>query len=475
MPTTDDLLAWKDDPLRFAEALELPTAAGTRRFGEVMADFQRERFRALAPDLQALANQILPPRGRHWWEATKGASKDTDLAVAVIWLLAFSSRPFFGQIGAADKDQAAELRRAATAVLRANPWLGERVVADKFRISRLNGTGDVEILPADPAGSHGARPDLVILNELHAMYESGRVCAENLMDNADKMQGHNVRVIATNAGFQNTWQWQWREYARQSSRWYFHKWDTPAPWIATADVDEARVRNSTTRFQRLWLGVWATASGDAIEPADIQAAITLAGPQDGPEPGWVYAAGLDLSTKRHHSALVVLGTRPGTGRVSLVACQSWAPGANGMVDLVAVRGAVQEAAVRFDLACVAFDPYQAALMAQELQAVGVPMLEVTFYGRTLNRMATAIIEAFRSRMLDLYPDRPLVDDLLRLTIAEGQFGYKLKAAADAAGHADRAIAMSIILPAMMEVANAEADGITTPADRAALPTAVYAP
>src|SRR5438309_1507312 len=111
--TAVDIRRYASDPAAFAEALAIQSARGKSRFGDVMADFQRERFAAIAPALIAVARGEQPPIGRYWWEASKGCSKDSDLAVCLLWLLAFSSRPITAQIGAADQDQADELRKAA--------------------------------------------------------------------------------------------------------------------------------------------------------------------------------------------------------------------------------------------------------------------------------------------------------------------------------------------------------------------------
>lgn len=56
-------------------------------------------------------------------------------------------------------------------------------------------------------------------------------------------------------------------------------------------------------------------------------------------------------------------------------------------------------------------------------------------------MATALLEAFSNRLIDLYRDADLIRDLCRLTIVERQSGFRLAAARDEHGHADRAMAM----------------------------------
>ncbi len=90
-------------------------------------------------------------------------------------------------------------------------------------------------------------------------------------------------------------------------------------------------------------------------------------------------------------------------------------------------------------------------MAQRLQRSGLAMREVTFVGKNLDKMATTLLEIFRSRKIDLYDDRLLVRDLSRLTIVEKHFGHKLEAVSDADGHADRAIALAIAAPLAIDL------------------------
>src|SRR5262245_5806938 len=122
------------DPCKFREALIIQAARGPARFGDCMADFQRRDFAALDSALLALRDGKTPPTGRYWWERTKGASKDSDLAVALLWLMAFSPRPLACQVGAADQDQADELRKAAKSILRLNGWLRSLLDAQAWRI-----------------------------------------------------------------------------------------------------------------------------------------------------------------------------------------------------------------------------------------------------------------------------------------------------------------------------------------------------
>lgn len=433
------------DPMAFLDDLIIPGARGAVRFGDVMAPFQRERFAALVPALLAVARGKQPPIGRHWWEATKGASKDSDLAAALLWLLVLSRRPLECQIGAADADQADELRKAARAILHLNPWLAAWVDVQSSRLVCEKTGATATIIAADVAGSHGARPDVLILNELS--HVTKREFAENLADNAAKVP-HGLMIVATNAGNVESWQYRWREIARTTpERWGFHLWARPAPWLDAAEIKEAKRRNSVARYLRLFEGV-SSRGGDALDAASIEDAITLDGPDLIPNDDFGHCIGLDLSTKRDHSAVVVLGGDWRRRRVRLAHCESWAP-VDGQVDLQAVQTTTENLARRYG-ATVYFDPHQAHLMAQQLRSRGIHCVEVPFVGQNLNRMASAVLQTFRERRIDLYRDDALLADLSKLSIVERSFGYKLEAPADEMGHADRAFALAIALPAALE-------------------------
>lgn len=458
--TPEQFQAIATDPAAFQEEIIIPGVDGAARFGDIMADFQRERFAAINPALIAVANGDKPEIGRHWWEATKGCAKDSDLAVCLLWLLAFTRRPLVCQVGAADQDQADELRLAAKAIIGLNPWLAEAVLIQASEIVCRRTESRCSIIAADVAGSHGARPDVLIINELSHI--TRREAAENWRDNAAKVN-RGLVVIATNAGYENSWQFAWREEARTSARWSFHQWAEPSPWIDPEEVAESERRNSRARHLRLFWGVWARGAGDALDPDTIDSRIVLTDLLTRRPDGWFVIGGLDLGVKRDHSAFVVLGADCHSQRVKLMHCQSWAP-IGGQVQLTEVREAVLAAHRRFGLMEVRFDPNQALLMAQELRTEGLSMEEMAFAGANLNTMASAMLEAFRSARIDLYDDPPLIDDLKRLNIVERSFGMKLEAPADTTrGHCDRAFALAICLPRALELCSRHpGDGMIGP-------------
>lgn len=474
-------------PAAFRARLLIPAPAGPRPLGRIAADFQNRDFAAMDRAFIAVAKGQKPDPPRLWIERTKGASKDTDLAAMVLWLVAFSDRTIFGQVGAADRDQADELRKAAAGMLRLNPWIGEFLKVDVLSSAIVNERTDsrIDIIPADAAGSHGARPDLLILNEL--THISNREFAETLLDNASKMPNGLVCVV-TNAGHVGTWQEVWRNEAIGNPRWHFSAYSEPAPWLDPAEMEETRRRNPG-RFLRLFKGLWVSFDSTAISKDDIEAAAALPGPLDSPERGWLYCGGLDLGLTRDASALVIIGkhvgylevteTDPppldpvraalvdhgylearlpqitesltiGSGRLKVARVELWRPGA-GRVSIDEIWNRIKELDSIFRLVSLGVDPWQAAYLIERLQAAGIFADEVTFTSDALKSMATATLEAFSERQIDLFSSghgEQLIDDLRALKAVEKSYGVRLESPRGPQGHGDAATALSIALHTM---------------------------
>jgi phage terminase large subunit-like protein len=428
-----------------ADPLAFIAAAFTAR-GMTPAPFQLVRFTSLAPALLSLARGERPDCGRFWWEATKGASKDSDLALCLLWLISFTRHPIDGQVGAADGDQADEMRKAAKDWLHAMPWLAQRIRVHQGKLVCDATKSEIAFVPADAAGgAHGSRCLLYCINEISHI--SKVEFWQTLLDNASKVP-HGLVVVATNAGFVGTDAWKLREIARTTPRWSFHQFTEPAPWLDPAELEEARRRNTLARYSRLFAGVWCSGLGDALEDSDIEAAIDRnIGPLTTRLPGVGFVGGLDLGIKSDHSALVVCGKLRGgeTPHYRLAGCQTWAPGAAGKVDLEAVEAGILAAHRAFRLSCVAYDPWQAELMAERLRKRGVRMIEVPFTGKTLDLLARNLLEVFRNRVFSMFDCPRLITDLRKLSIVEKSYGYRLTATRDADGHADAATALVLAL------------------------------
>jgi hypothetical protein len=443
------------DPVKFLRELAVPGTEVGKQFDEVWADFQKDAFERLAPCLLAVAKGEVPPERGHWFERTKGASKDSDVGCCILWVLLFARSPVLIEIGAEQQEQARETLLAMKAIVRLNPWMKPLIEFFQYVVKSKQTEARMEVLTTTKTGAHGSRPQMSICNELSHI--TVKEFADTLMDNAEK-EGENFAIIATNAGYLHTWQYDWREVYRRDEDWWFQKVAEPAPWIAERNLRSAQLRNSATRYNRLWQGIWSPQQGDAIDPEDIDAAIRMQGPMS-PEMvrdnGYVVVQGVDAGIKHDHAAVVHLAVRRGEPRVHLARCESWAP-IHGKIDLSQLEAAILRGWSDFPCLGCCYDPTQMEYIRQRVEKRGVVCDPIYVPRREGDIMARTILEHFRNRLISIYPDELFVRDLHRLSIRETRYGeHKLEAVRDEYGHADRAIAFALALPAAALVARQE--------------------
>ena len=236
-----DLQRYSADPMAFFAGTMIPGPGVDVRLGDVWAPFQVEAFQVLADCIVAVAIGQKPPYRGLWVERTKGASKDSDVGLASLWLLMFARHPQLMELGADDQDQILETSKAMAAVVRCNPWIQSRVAVQRSKILCEATASECTFLTRDASGSHGSRPTVTVCNELAHCSDADFIAT--MMDNADKMPT-NLAILATNAGELKTWQHRWRENYRQDPAWWFQKVDSPAPWIDPSKVADAERRNA---------------------------------------------------------------------------------------------------------------------------------------------------------------------------------------------------------------------------------------
>ena len=506
-----DLASLQRDPQAFRGALAIDTDAGPRSLGAILDGWQRADFLALDPGWRQVAG-IPGPSGplRGWLERPRGHSKTADVAAMVSWVLFASRRRLAGVVAAGDADQARLLRDAVDRLCRGNPWLGSLLDVQRERIVNKHTGSELTVLTADAPTSYGLTPDFIVCDEL--THWPRRELWDSLLSAPAKRSSCLLLVIG-NAGFVDSWQWGTREGVRTDPAWYFSRLDGPqASWITAERLAEQRRLLPAIAFARVWLNEWSSGSGDALDPADIEGAVTLAGPAHEREQGWAYVAGLDLGLTRDATALCVVAkhvgfverrtvempaltgvaaaladcglveTRltssdevsyiSGNGRCKLVDLLIRRPesGNTGSraraVDLAAVEAAILDVHARLGLSLVACDPWQAALLIQRLQSRGVPMEAVPFSGPNLSAMASATLDAFTQRTLELYDDPALLADLRALRIVERTQGIRLESPRVSAGsgtrHGDAATALSLALHAARRVVGSESRRVAGP-------------
>lgn len=490
-----NLRSLQTDPKAFREAILIDSDSGPVRLGSVLDPWQRADFEALDPAWQRVCGNvpgILTQIQRGYLERPRGHSKTSDIAVSVTWALFASKRKLSGVVAAADADQARLIRDAIDKLLRLNPWLGTVLTVGRGRIENKHTGSDLVVLSSDAASSYGLTPDFVICDEI--THWQKRDMWDSLLSATAKRRACLLLVIA-NAGFSESWQWSTREAIRNDPAWYFHRLEGPqASWILPAHLEEQKRLLPSKVYRRLWLNEWSQGAGDALESADIDASVTLQGELHEPERGWAYAAGLDIGLKRDATALIVIGkhcgyvekvlthkpTEPlqnrvladlgmikppksakaeyrrheGTGRLKLAAVRVWRP-QGGRVELEQIESEIVRLNDRFLLSSVAFDPWQAEYLAQRLEAQRITTEPVNFVPTSLQEMATATLDAFRERQIELYDHPALLADLRALRVAEKSYGYRLESPRQSSGdgthHGDTATALAIALKACRQI------------------------
>lgn len=448
----------------FARGLIIPSAYGPVMFDKCMADFQANCFDDVSPSLHAVRDGKMPPKRRFWIERTKKASKDADLAVMILWLIAFSKRPIKGQICASNSEQARIVENRVVELLHHNSWLNDFVEVIQCRIRSRERPREVwfHIEGSSTSSSAGEKqgeaPEVLILNEL--VHVERWAAMEAHMNNADGVP-MGIVIVCTNAGIRGTKAEVWRDNAMRSDLWSCHILNEPSPWADEKLLEEARRRDPIgAEYSRLWEGRWISGTGGAVGEDDIEAAFRLKGPERLPSEGMIYIAGFDLGVAHDHAGVVVVGVSE-IKQVIRVACvQGWAPSIPNdkgklEVDLQEVEEVCWELTQLFRIGWFGYDPAAGgSFMAQRLRRRAVPMREMTFSSSNLTLMAEAYIQALKERKLECYEDREgrLRRDFGKFAVkARMPSGYKLEAVSDEYGHADVGTALVICLPKAMEM------------------------
>jgi len=474
------------DPREFRKALRIDADGGPRTLEGCLDDWQRRDFEALDTCWSAVATGRGEPRYRRaWLERPRGHSKTGDLAVMVSWCLFASRRQLAGVAAAADKDQARLLRDAIAKLVNLNGWLGNVLDCQAYRVVNRHTGSALEIISSDTASSYGLTPDFLALDEI--THWQRRDLFDSLFSSAAK-RANCLVVSICNAGFGDTWQAGLAEAVRSDPAWYVSVLDGPrASWISEKHLAEQRRLLPAIAFERLWLNRWSAGAGDALNESDIAAAITLPGPLQKPERGWVYYAGLDLGLSRDASALAVVGrhvgyrerlpepARPklpstieamvdlglietkvdsaaqyrqvnGSGRLRLAELRIWRHTGDGeRVSITEIEQAILALRERLGIAALAADPWQAALLIERLRKQGLAVEQVDFTPINLRSMCSATLEAFTEQQLDLYQHDQLLTDLRALRVEERQYGVRLVSPRGPNGHGDSATALSLAL------------------------------
>jgi hypothetical protein len=372
-------------PKWFFQQLRIHTADGLVPFWSAMLGWQRERMESIIPSIVATAKHQRPPCRRHMWEGTKSASKTSDSAAIALWFAVIGT-PLYGQIIAADGNQAAEVVRSATEWCHANPWLirdrdGNPSIVDLQRnaICSVNGRTRIEVMATDLFGNRGSRPAWLHIDELTAVPPGKWSAIEDMLANFEKIPWATL-LVSQNAGYLDSEAYKFRETARETaetdpSEWSFHRFVGTTPWVDEKSMELARIRNPG-HFKRYWQGCWTTGTDTGISYEDLRRCVTLDQPHWCRERGCEYFASVDVGDKKDKTGAVVIALNVDEGKIELAQAKSWDPAdCGGRTPHAEVKRWLMSMADTYGFRGILFDRSRAEQMMGEFHGLGYRVQE----------------------------------------------------------------------------------------------------
>ncbi len=380
---------------------------------------------------------------RHWLGRAKGYSKTRDVAaLSLVALLTQFPPGATGYAAASDADQASLLRQSIASFVVNTPELAGLVTGDTRRVSVKSGA-DIVILAADSAGSHGLRPYWLVVDELANWPDvpRHRDFFDSLWAGLPKVSDSRGIVITTAGGPQH-FAYRILETAKLEPSWRVSDLHGPPAWSDPDEIAVERRRLFPSSFARLWLNEWCAPDDAIADPDDVAAACVLDGPL-AHEPGHIYVAALDVGTRNDRTAVTIAhAERSPTGSlVTVDRLQVWTPRPGRPVSLDEVRTWLVEMC-RSYRAKLLYDPSQAYLMIEQLRRSGVRTEEFTFTSSSVGKLATAIMQSLRGRLLRLPDDEDLRKELLSVRLRESSPNV-LRIDHQSGGHDDRVISVAM--------------------------------
>jgi phage terminase large subunit-like protein len=379
---------------------------------------------------------------RFWLGRSKGYSKTRDLgAMSIVALLTQFPVGATGYAAASDADQASLLRQSIGNFAANTPALDGLLTVDQRKVSSK--TGEIIILAADTAGSHGLRGYWLCVDELANWNDTAknREFFDSLWAMLPKTKGSRGIVITT-AGSPSHFARHILEVAKTEPSWYVNDLHGPPPWSDPQEIASEQRRLFPSTFDRLWMNVWAESEDSIAEPADVAAACVLDGPLE-PEQGSHYICTLDLGVKNDRTCAVIAHpTRTDDGtKVTVDQLAVWTPRPLRPVKLEDVKAWLVEMC-RLYRAKLIFDPSQGYLLAEQLRKVGVQCEEFIFTSSSVGRLASSLMQSLRSRLVELPNDEELRKELLSVRLRESSPNvYRVDTVGS--GHDDRVIAVAM--------------------------------
>lgn len=341
-----------------------------KRFGAVCEWWQKLKVDAVLPAIEYVTGYRSHYDGplNFYFELAKGGDKSGFAARTLNWVLGYSKKRIKAYAAAADTDQARLIRDAMARERELNAFLRKRI---QILLKAAWGRGgQLEILAADAASSHGKTPDLLIIDEF--THIQSREFFDALYSARNKRPSC-VTIIQSNAGIKGSWQWELREMARTSpSRWFFYaqpEFTHLASWMNEKAIAEDAKLLTKTEANRLLYNRWADPgeeSGFCLLEEALACRVSDVGVGGGTARSR-YFCGIDFAPRRDRTALSVL-RREEDDTLTVVELKCWhRPG--GEVQTEEVEQWVEATQKRYSPTFVV-DEYQMLALCQKYEKLG---------------------------------------------------------------------------------------------------------
>jgi len=305
---------------------------------------------------------------------------------------------------------------------------------------------------ADAASALGARPYLVIVDELAAWPSTreARSLWQSIVSGLPKRRDSRLVAITT-AGAPGSRAASIFAGAHASPRWRVSDYVGTLPWAAPDDLAEQRRMLPESVYLRLHENRWTSAEDRLVSADDLAACVTLDGPLDF-DPARRYVMGLDLGLKDDRTVLTVAhAERRDTGGPLVVLDRIVVQQGNRKrpVQLADVETLAEQTSRAYGNARIRLDPWQAVGLAQRLREQGLSVEEWAFSAQSVGRLGQNLHLLLRDHRLALPDDRELLDELLTVRLRESAPSvYRLDH--DAGKYDDRAVSLGLAALALTE-------------------------
>lgn len=348
----------------FLSRLDIPVAGGTAPFREVAKDWQWKEADVLSDIvLGAVTDKHCDYRGAFLCKP-RGADKTSSLARLMLWAMALKVAPFRAYVAAADRDQASILLDGCRMVLRLNPWLAKRVKVQRYMLVGAGGSR-CTIMSSDVASSWGLTPAVLVFDELSVWSQpKHKQFFDSLWSSLTK-NPKSACIIATNAGYVNTWQWELWQSLQKEKGWYLSQSLPTETWLSEEDIKRFSVGMSDIERRRVFNNEWVEAQEGSVKLDWLLECRSV--PVSTCDSCVAHSIGVDFGKT---TSIIVLGV----GTDGIVRMEHGIAGINWSVQRC--MDTIKSVASRFSNVTVVVDQFQLSLAAEILRREGMDIVDV---------------------------------------------------------------------------------------------------